>query len=313
MREHKLLTLERIFKSGLVNFVRNIWISVAAIAMIVITLTILLFAIITNYTFRHQVDELNSHIDISVFMKDDTTDAQRNAFVDQLKQNSQTKSVDYISKDEALAAYKKDNANNQLLLGVISEISNPLPAKLIIHPKDPYHMDQIQNIVSKPENKNLQIGTNDNTNKVREDAIKSITRSTHFYEQAGIVGILVFVVISILIIFNTIRMTIFNRRDELVIMRLLGASPGYIRGPFIVETMLYGVAAAAISITFCWSLFFAASNKLDVQSVGLLDVQYSNNFFKDHLVLIILAQVMVGIIIGAASSALATRRYLKLK
>jgi cell division protein FtsX len=69
-------------------------------------------------------------------------------------------------------------------------------------------------------------------------------------QQAGIVGIIVFIIISMLIIFNTIRMTIFNRRDELVIMRLFGASPGYIRGPFIVETMLYGAVAAAISLLY---------------------------------------------------------------
>ena len=77
----------------------------------------------------------------------------------------------------------------------------------------------------------------------RKAAVDKITSATHFFEEAGIAGIVVFVVISMLIIFNTIRMTIFNRRDELVIMRLLGASPWYIRGPFVVETVLYGAVA----------------------------------------------------------------------
>jgi cell division transport system permease protein len=106
-------------------------------------------------------------------------------------------------------------------------------------------------------------------------------------------------------------MAIFNRRDELVIMRLLGATPGYIRGPFIVETMLYGAVAALISLIVVSSLFAIASSTLEASSLGLLDIDYSNSFFRDNLWLILTAQIAVGILIGSASSAVATRRYLK--
>jgi cell division transport system permease protein len=147
----------------------------------------------------------------------------------------------------------------------------------------------------------------------RKAAIDKITRATHFIQQAGVVGIVVFIFVSMLIIFNTIRMTIFNRRDELVIMRLLGASPGYIRGPFIVETMLYGAVAAAISLAVCGSLFAIASQTLEASSLGLLDISYSSEYFTKHMWLILTVQMVVGIMIGAASSAIATRRYLKLK
>jgi cell division transport system permease protein len=115
-----------------------------------------------------------------------------------------------------------------------------------------------------------------------------------------------------LIIFNTIRMAIFNRRDELVIMRLLGATPGYIRGPFIVETMLYGAVAAGASLVVCASLFAVASQTLQASSFGLLDITYSSLYFTNHLWLILTAQILAGILIGAASSTVATRRYLKL-
>jgi cell division transport system permease protein len=145
----------------------------------------------------------------------------------------------------------------------------------------------------------------------RKAAIDKITTATHFFQQAGIIGIAVFIVISMLIIFNTIRMAIFNRRDELVIMRLLGATPGYIRGPFVVETMLYGAVAAIISLLVVGVLFGIASSTLEASSLGLLDIDYSSQFFTDNLWLILTAQILVGILIGAASSAFATRRYLK--
>ena len=106
-------------------------------------------------------------------------------------------------------------------------------------------------------------------------------------------------------------MAIFNRRDELVIMRLLGATPGYIRGPFVVETMLYGAVAALISLIVCGSLFAVASKTLEASSLGLLDIGYSGEFFTSNLWKILTIQIAVGIIIGAASSAIATRRYLK--
>ena len=114
-----------------------------------------------------------------------------------------------------------------------------------------------------------------------------------------------------LIIFNTIRMAIFNRRDELIIMRLLGASTAFIRGPFIVETMLYGAVAASISLLTCWALFKVASSTLQASSLGLLDIGYSNNYFSRNLLTILTIQILVGILIGAASSSVATRRYLR--
>jgi cell division transport system permease protein len=94
-------------------------------------------------------------------------------------------------------------------------------------------------------------------------------------------------------------------------MRLLGASTSYIRGPFIVETVLYGIVAAIISLSICGALFKVASSTLKASTFGLLDITYSNSYFSQHLSAILLLQIATGIIIGAASSALATRRYLR--
>jgi cell division transport system permease protein len=312
VQSKRYITFERIIKNGFINFGRNIWLAIAAIAMMAITLTILLFAITANATFAHTISDLTDHIDVSVYLKNTVTDGQREKFIKDIKSLDNVESVKYVSKQEALQKYEKDNAANPLLLNAISQTDNPLSAELHIKPLDPNQLDTIKGFLDKPSSMALQSDATSYSGD-RKAAIDKITKATHFIQQAGIVGIIVFIFISMLIIFNTIRMTIFNRRDELVIMRLLGASPGYIRGPFIVETMLYGAMAATISLAVCGALFAIASSTLEASSLGLLDISYSSEYFTKNLWFILTVQIVVGIMIGAASSAIATRRYLKLK
>jgi cell division transport system permease protein len=108
-------------------------------------------------------------------------------------------------------------------------------------------------------------------------------------------------------------MAIFNRRDELTIMRLLGASTGYIRGPFVVESIIYGVLSAIISVLLIHTMFVAANSTLQATSLGLLDINYSSHYFKGHFWILLALQLGVGILIGAVSSIVATHRYLKFK
>jgi len=311
MNSKRFITFERIVKNGIIGFGRNIWLAIAAIAMMGVTLTILLFAIITNATFSHTISDLTDHIDVSVYLKDSVTPTKRDKLVQDLKKLENVESITYVSKEEALKKYEKENVNNPLLLSAISQTDNPLSAELHVKPKNPNELGSIKEFLDKPDILALQSDPTSYSGD-RKAAIDKITKATHFIQQAGIVGIAVFILISMLIIFNTIRMTIFNRRDELVIMRLLGASPGYIRGRFIVETMLYGAVAAAISLAICGALFAIASQTLEASSLGLLDISYSSEYFTDNLWIILTVQILVGIMIGAASSAIATRRYLKL-
>src|SRR6185437_1095506 len=122
----------RIVKNGLVSFGRNIWLAIAAIAMMSITLTILLFAVVANATFNHSIDDITSHIDVSVYLKDSVGPQQRNNLISEIKQLPNIKSVTYVSKAQALKTYEQQNAGNTDLLSAISETSNPLPASLDI-------------------------------------------------------------------------------------------------------------------------------------------------------------------------------------
>ncbi|MDQ5971882.1 MAG: Cell division protein FtsX [Patescibacteria group bacterium] len=308
----KLIVMERIFKAGAINFVRNAWLSAAAIAVMVITLTIVLFSVIARATFNNTIAQINDKIDVSVYLKDDVSTQQKDRLVKQASDLKTVKSVTYVSKQEALEKYKKDNQNNADLLVAISQTDNPLPASLKIKPNDPNQLQELKVFLEKPENKALQSDETSYSGD-RKEAIDKISNATNFIQKGGLVGIIIFTVISMLIIFNTIRMAIFNRRDELNIMRLLGASTWFIRGPFIVETMLYGLIAAIISVLICNALFSVSSTTFEASSLGLLDIGFANEYFVNHYWIILTAQIAIGIVIGAASSYFATRRYLKFK
>ncbi len=307
-----IITFWRVVKTGITNFIRNAWLAIAAMAVMVITLTIVLFSVIANATFAHTIQQITDKIDVSVYLKDSVTAEQKDKLLIQVKSVDNVKSVNYISKDEALKRYKQQNQSNLDLLLAISQTDNPLPASLQIKPQDPNRIATIKTFLERPDIKQLQSEPTSYSGD-RKEAIDKITKATKFFREASFVGVLIFAVISMLIIFNTIRMAIFNRRDELSIMRLLGASTWYIRGPFVVETVLYGVIAAIISVTLCNALFSVAASAFDASSLGLLDIRYSNQYFADRFWLILSIQLGIGVLIGAVSSIVATRRYLKFK
>ena len=309
---HFLITQWRILKTGMQNFLRNLTLAVAAIAVMVITLTIILFSVITSATFNNTIQQITDRIDISVYLKDDVNPEKREQVIKQFKDLSNVKSVEFVSKDQALEDYKQANQDKPDLLAAISQTDNPLPASLRIKPVDPNRIEEIRTFIESPEIKQLQSDATSYSGE-RKDAIDNITSATQFFQRAGAVGVVVFALVSMLIIFNTIRMAIFNRRDELQIMRLLGASTWFIRGPFVVETIAYGVIASVLSVLICHFLFVISSSTLGASSFGLLDIEFASNYFKDNFLIILTTQMLIGILIGAVSSIIATQRYLKFK
>lgn len=308
----KLNTFVRVIHAGTVNFLRNAWLSIAAMAVMIITLTIVLFSLITNATFANTIAQITDKIDVSVYLKDTVTPDQRNNLVDGLRALPNVKSVTYLSKDEALQRYREQNANNPALLSAINQTDNPLPATIQVKPRDLNKIQDIKNYLASTDAQRLQ-SDDPSYSGDRKAAIDKITHATNLLRRAGVIAVLVFALISVLIIFNTIRMTIFNRRDELTIMRLLGATTWFIRGPFVVESIIYGVVSAGISVLLIHALFVASSSALQASSLGLLDINYASRYFNGHLWQLLLIQLSLGILIGAASSTVATRRYLKFK
>jgi cell division transport system permease protein len=308
----KMTMFWRVIVAGFKNFFRNSWLSLAAMAVMVITLTIVLFSFIANATFNYTVQSIRDKIDISVYLKDDVATEQRDKLVTQLKDFDNVRGVEYISKDQALEDYIAANKDNIDLQLAISQTDNPLPASLKIKLYDPDKIDEIKQFL---DSKPIKAQQSDETSYSgdRKEAIDKIAKATTFIRRAGIGGVVVFAFISVLIIFNTIQMSIFNRRDELNIMRLLGASKWYVRGPFLVESVLIGTASAVISVVVCNAVFSVAANTLNASSLGLLDITYASSYFTSHFWEIVGIQLSIGILIGVGSSFVATRRYLKFK
>lgn len=310
--QRRLITFWRIIHTGIVNFIRSATLATAAIAVMVVTLTIVLFSLITNATFENTIAQITDKIDISVFLKDSDTPVQAKQLVAQLNKLPNVKSVKYLDKAAALRQYMQQNAGNQQLLTAISETANPLPATILVKPVDLNKIQDIKNFLTKPEVAALQ-SDQPSYSGDRKQAIDKITHATNVLRKIGVVTVAVFAVICALIIFNTIQMAIFNRRDEIGIMRLLGASTGYIRGPFIVESVIYGILSGVASILIVNSVFLASSNALQATSLGLLDINYASTYFGNHFWQLLAFQLMLGIVLGAVSSTIATRRYLKFK
>lgn len=310
--KRKLVTLGRIITTGAVNFVRNAWLAIAAMAVMVVTLTIVLFSLIANATFANTIEQITSKIDVSVYLKDSVTNEQRAKLIKDIKNLPNVERVRFVSKEEVLKKYLKDNAGNADLMSAVSQTDNPLPATIQIKPRDLNKLGDIKSYLAQKEIAALQ-SDEPSYSGDRKEAIDKITHATNILQRAGVIAVLVFAIISVLIIFNTIQMAIFNRRDELTIMRLLGASTWYIRGPFVVESIIYGIFSALVSVALIHAMFVAAHSTLEATSLGLLDINYSAEYFKMHFWSLLLMQLAVGILIGAASSVVATQRYLKFK
>lgn len=310
--QRRLITLSRIFHTGILNFMRNLSLAVAAMAVMVVTLTIVLFSVITNATFENTIAQITNKIDVSVYLKDEDTPAQAKKLVAELKALPNVKQVTYLDKNAALKRYEEQNSNNPQLLAAISATSNPIPATILIKPTDLNEISDIKGFLTRPDVMVLQ-SDQPSYSGDRKAAIDKITHATDVLRQIGVAAVIIFAIICALIIFNTIQMAIFNRRDEITIMRLLGASTGYIRGPFIVESGVYGILSAVFSVLIINSAFLASSNALEASSLGLLDISYASDWFGSHFWWLLTMQLMVGILIGTVSSTIATRRYLKFK
>ncbi len=302
-----MITLWRIIVAGTSNFFRNAWLSTAATAVMTVTLTIIVTSFISSSALTSTIKGVTDKIDISIYLKDSVSPEDAAALKGRLEKVENVQSVRYVSKKEALEIYRKQNVGNDKLLAAITEQDNPLPASLAIKTVDPKKLETIANFVNQPDIKALQSDPPSYSGANRQ-AIDRIVSVSNFFKTTGLVASIIFVVISTLIIFNTIRMAIFTRREEIEIMKLVGATKWFIRGPFIFEAVLYGIIAAVIAVVLSYSLLLGGGPKL----ASYIDVHSTIKFFQTYPLLIIGGELIIGILIGAFSSMLAMSRYLKL-
>ncbi len=300
-----LLTFYRITKMSLVSFWRNRWLSLAATLIMILTLITVSFFVSLMLITNRTTESLRDKVDMSVYFNDSTSKDQITAIQNILLSRGDIKSVDYVSKEKALESWRERNKENDKIRDLISETDNPLPRSLEIKTVDIEDMEKIDSFLSSKDYQSLVKEISYKKNKMLVDRL---VRLTNFIKLAGWAMSLVFVLISILVIYNTIRLTIFARSDEIEIMKLVGASDLYVRGPFIFEGMGYGFIGAIISSVI--SVFaFRLSVPAAENYLGLSNL--NSNYLGINLLTIIGLQFLVGLILGIFCSVLAIKKHLK--
>ena len=299
-------TFIRVTKLGVVNFWRNRWLSLAA--TLVMTLTLLIISIFTIMTLviGKTTDSIRSKMDISVYFNDATTVDQIVEFQHKIAARSDVKEVRYVSKEEALTIFKSQQAGKNVA-ELIDPNENPLPRSLEVKTIEAESLDQVATFLGQTEFAPMIHSISYKENKVVIDRLIGMTT---FLKKIGWLFSAVFVLISILVILNTIRLTILARKDEVEIMRLVGANSIFIKVPFIIEGLLYGFIAtivATILIKIGMQIITPMINQYLGTSVSL----QMNSFFSGNFLAIIGLELLVGIVIGVGCSLISIRKYLK--
>jgi cell division transport system permease protein len=304
VREHHyLITLGRIAQTGLSNFIRNAWLSTAATAIMVVTLTLLLSTVILNKALGDTIDDIARDITVSVYLKDDAVQDDLDSLHEALSSNPEVESVSYITKEEAQARYLARNHDNPDLIEAISIVGNAFPASYEVELKDLSDNDQLVGTATGPRFAHVV----DKFDETRLQTVSKVGDAQAFITRTGLIAAILFAIISILVIFNTIRMTIFTRSDEIKIMRLIGATNGYVRGPFLFESMLYGIFAAIVALL----LVYTTLNTLGPKVNRHVYFEPTIDLFAQWWWLVASTTVTVGMLIGVVSSLLAAARYMK--
>lgn len=311
LKKRRLLTFFRVVKYGFDNFLRNAWLSIAATAVMTITLIIIFVVVSSKFILNDTISDLGNKVDMSIYLKTDTKDRVGDDIKKKIEGLASVRSVSYISAEAAREQTAQEHKDDPAFLEAIKEATNMYPATIRVVVKDINDTAELESFVQN----DAQVKESLNKDYApsfageRRDTIKSIGRAVGFIQQVGIGIGLVFVVISSLIIFNTISMAIFNRREEIQMMNLIGADKNFVRGPFIIESVIYGFIASIIASGLgLWGLYSATG----VLATYELSVQSTVSLFSQYLVFVVLAMMAIGAIIGIISSTLATRKYLKL-
>lgn len=303
-----MITLWRMFKTGFRNLFRNAWLSIAATAIMVVTLVIVAFFAFSALFLQNQLAAVREKIDLTVFLKDEATPDQ----VKQLQANIQTlenvEEVQYVSKTDALERLRTSSKDGEQLAKTATEIGNPLPASLEVRTETLDNLDSLNTQIKADSAAAIIASTSNDDSDVRRKVVDRIVSISNGVSRVGTVISIAFLLISLMIIFNTIRMAIFTRREEIEIMKLVGATNWYIRGPFLIEGAMYGIIGATIAMAITLPLINVAKPLF----TSYFDASDVVTFVTDRIFLVTLAMYTLGIVIGVLSSFLAISRHLKL-
>jgi len=303
-------TLKRIIKAGFISFWRNGSVSLSAVFVMIVALFMIASTLLITAFLGTALKDLQDKIDINIYIDSKAPETAIMDLKKQLETLPEVKMVSYISREQALTDFRARHEDDHRIIQALDEIGdNPLPAALTVKAREPSQYEGIANFLSNKSeltaggNLSIVSKVNYNDNKVAIDRLAKLIAGV---QKLGSIITLVLVGISILITFNTIRLAIFIARDEIGVMRLVGGSREYIRGPFVVEGILYGLVAAFLTLLLFYPITYWLKNTTQVFYGGVDLLHYFVANFAQIFAIIFLS----GIVLGAVSSYLAVRKYL---
>ena len=307
---------KRVISAGFIGFWRNGFVSFSSIVVMTITLFALGSLVFSNALLDHSLTELKGKVDVNVYFTAEATEEEILAMKSTIEELPETASVEYVSREDALEQFRERHKDDQLTLQALDELEeNPLLASLNIRAKEPSQFESIANFLEDQNNASSdEAPIIDKVNYFQnKEAIDKLTAIIGSSEQANLAKTVMLMIVAILITFNTIRLAIYNSREEIGVMKLVGASNWYARGPFLVEGIMYGLVAAVIVLVAFYPitlwlgpLFYPFSFLTDFQEINLFNYYIAN--FAQIFALVIGG----GILLGIVSSYLAVKRYLKI-
>jgi len=300
----------RIIKAGFINFWRNAVVSLSAIFVMTIALFVIGTSMLSSVFLQSTLANIKNKVDINIYFNADAQESDIFLMKRDLESLPEVAHVEYVSRDQAILNFKARHENDYLMTQALEELAeNPLGAILNIKAKDTSQYEAIAAHVKTEQDTadlgaNIIYNVNYSKNKIVIDKLTAITAGV---ERVSLAILLVLIVIAIVITFNTIRLAIYISREEIAVMRLVGANNAFVRGPFIVEGIMYGVVAAIVAVAFFYptTLWLKGATENFYGGVDLFSYYISN---LNQIFLVLLS---TGVLLGAISSFLAVRRYLK--
>jgi len=301
-------TLARIIRLGYNNFWRNRWLTLGATLLMTLTLTMISVSLVLSLVVRDTAATIRSKIDVEIYFRDDSVeDGRILALAKRIEAQPNIAQTNFIDKQEALSIWGRLPINESIKKPITTAY-NPLPRSLQVKAKDPDDIQGAVNAIEQADREQLICSecVSYGKNKEAVDKLISITR---IVQRTGIFLSIFFGVIAVFNVLNIIRITIIARADEIEIMRYVGASNAFIRGPFIIEGILYGVLGTVIT-----TLFLVIITKIvapyTLAAFSVLGIDFYR-LVVSNLGFLISLQLIIGVVLGVVVSSVSIRRYLK--
>ncbi len=303
-----ITALYRIIKYGFKNFWRQRLISLATLIIILLAILVFQGLLIFNAMATSLLTSIQDKIDISVYFKTNAPEDEILRLKRSLEGLSEVKSVEYVSREKALEVFKARHAgdDDDSIIRAIEELGeNPLPASLNIKAYDPTKYSVIAAYLGDSSLKTIVDKVSYSQNQVVIDKMASIIDIS---KRSGIILTIIMSLVAVIVSFNTILLAIYSNREEIGIMRLVGASNTFIRGPFMVEGIIYGVLASFIALAITFPVVYIISPYLQILSNDI----NLKTYFLDNVFTLFFYQLLFGIGIGVISSLIAIRKYIRI-